>query len=219
MKISGLIYFILLIASLTTTYSQDRLYINNDTYVKLDDNWFLIEKSSGILFRVDEKSITVKFKQNAGPLDSCLSYLALNGFQLKLKSRFFFNRWADFDVPEGTNIFELYLDLLKIEIIENVIINTSGYFLDTIPLNGKLWNMNPNPAVSYINMYISPYIDNFINSYKFEFINIPAARIVRVIKLNSPFNQINIQDLSPGSYLVRLTLNGKVYQKTLIIQR
>jgi hypothetical protein len=218
MKKSNLTYIIVFIISFNISFSQDTIYVKNDTYIRRDNNWYLIDESTCILFPVNESEITVKFKSDAGSIDSCLNYLSSKGILLK-PIRGNILRWIDFEVPEGTNIFELCNQLLQIEIIENAVIGLWGYYFDVVPLNGKFWNMNPNPASSYINMWINPYCNNFVNNYTFEFIDIPTGRLVKLFKFNGPHNIINIEDLSPGSYAVRLTINHMIYKKTLIIQR
>jgi len=85
--------------------------------------------------------------------------------------------------------------------------------------NSLSFDISPNPSTSYVDIKLTDNKNsNLINNFKVEFID-PYARIVKAAKLTGPFNRINVQDLSVGYYVIRLTFDGKIYQKTMIKQK
>ena len=124
-KLLLLICHLLLLSVINNVFSQNSLELNGDTYNNRSDKWYVVDKRTGTEFEVIEKEISVKFKKDAGSIDSCLNYLSLKGILLKDIRRNIL-RWVDFEVPTGTTVFELYLKLSKIEIIERVQIGAWG---------------------------------------------------------------------------------------------
>ena len=79
--------------------------------------------------------------------------------------------------------------------------------------------ISPNPSTTYFNIeLISNAKDQLINDFTLEIID-PYARIIKKFKLSGPQNRINIQELSPGNYIVVVKINNIVLQKTLIKQK
>jgi len=113
-----------------TSFSQNTININNKTYVKNGDKWYISKNGTDTTFLVDEKSISVKFKKDVGSIDNGLDSLALSGIILKEIRR---NKlgYLDFEVPIGTNIFELFSKLSHISIIDHVEINSFGKYCYT----------------------------------------------------------------------------------------
>jgi hypothetical protein len=80
-------------------------------------------------------------------------------------------------------------------------------------------NLSPNPATAYVDMNLKNVkSDKLFNNYTAEFID-SYSRIIRKFKLNGSDNRIQVQDLPAGYYILRITLNNKIYQEAIIIQK
>lgn len=81
-----------------------------------------------------------------------------------------------------------------------------------------LWTISPNPAEEYLEINL---LDNSVNSlkspYNVEIID-SYSKVLKNLKITGNVNRIALKNLTPGLYIVRLTIDGKVHQKSLIIR-
>jgi Zn-dependent metalloprotease len=83
--------------------------------------------------------------------------------------------------------------------------------------NSLIFFINPNPSNDYVDINITETFDfSLLNNYKVDIIDV-NSKVVKSVKLSGPCNRINIQDLIPGTYIVKLTINKMMLHKTLII--
>ncbi len=80
------------------------------------------------------------------------------------------------------------------------------------------WTISPNPASTYFDLSIKSNDIDLLKIYRIEIFD-PYTRLIKSIKLAGPENQIYLQNLIAGNYIVKLTINGIAYQKVLMIQK
>jgi len=75
------------------------------------------------------------------------------------------------------------------------------------------WSTSPNPCKSYFDLTFTTADEKFFNNpFTIEIFD-SYSRMKQINKLIGINNRIVLNNFTPGSYFIRLILNGKVYQK------
>lgn len=105
-----------------------------------------------------------------------------------------------------------------------VLILTQGFLQPNNPatisiksIHQKLkWNIYPNPATTYINLSFSQILHT--NKYKVDIHDL-NGRLVLENKLIEQNNNIDISELQPGTYLVKIKNNNQYLSSAQILQK
>jgi hypothetical protein len=79
------------------------------------------------------------------------------------------------------------------------------------------WTISPNPSKTYFDLEIRNSNTEVILSEYFVEIIDSYSKIRNSFKLSGPNNRIYLNNITTGSYFVRIKINGQIYQKTLIV--
>ncbi|MBZ0179061.1 MAG: S8 family serine peptidase [Melioribacteraceae bacterium] len=104
---------------------------NSRIYIKSDSGWFLKDKMTSTLFKVDERSITVKLKSEDNRLIMSELLIKYN-IEIELENSL---GYIDLLLPYETDVFEIQTKLINSDLFDLVEINSFGKRLSSLTPN------------------------------------------------------------------------------------
>ena len=133
------VFFILIITIASLSYSQtSQLTLGGTNYVFKNNNWYVIDNSSGIEYLVNQKSMTVKLKNGVSTAVLVQLNLANNVIKVNENSLGYIN----LKLPNTVSFEQMYNLYNQAGLFDYIYINSYGEIHSNDPAYS---NQNPNP--------------------------------------------------------------------------